>query len=834
MSKVSSVSYRLHRSGRIQRVPSEVYLQDSVNCGFVCCGQENSQVKRCLRASFSEFLLPTEEFLYEYMPFIEEGVFPNLIVPRTSLAMLRLKYPSLQRRVTRVIERKNIFVLEDRNAKEIVGSEEGFGKEEASSPLERAAKACRWYKSHLPEYTFTAVTGKEDSLVEAYLQLPKIEIKAEKDQFPYLERTELQEKIATGELEQESIAIHDASGGAGRIYCGIEGFQTNIDIPEHALNRAINGDIVVVRVVSESEGTGTGVVVGIERRSRAPHACTVLEVLDSEHLLLKPVSQKIPVILARARDPNALKGQLLVAAIYDWKSAEKYPTGHIIRVIGKEGLIATETAALLAEHSIIDQEFEEAALMELPSGAWTVTAEDLLQREDLRDVPIASIDPEGCIDIDDALHARVLGSGLVEVGVHIADVTHFVKEESALDREGRIRGCTVYLPNRRIDMLPPLLGTNLCSLHKNQDRLTFSVIWEVEITENNDNGPAIKIKNTRFAKSVIRSRESFTYDHAAQVLAGLPYSDPEIVAALRLLKKVSLALTRERLANGAFVIHSDERRVTAAGSTTLAELSLSPEKHIVTEEHHPPQYDTHTLVEELMLLANHCVAEKTAAIFPKETLIRIHPSPSNIAFKELEAALNALSPAKPVTLDARNPSELSKILETASSSPDLKSTINAWASKCMTQAVYIPSFQGKKLHYGLAMENYTHFTSPIRRYADIVVHRGLQSALLEEPTAAVTQVTLEDICNSINRSNRNSKIIARETGVLYARHLMPSTPIALCVTSITPEKVSVYAPEFAIEGTLIHPDPSSLSLLSTVQGTLDQTKTRQMVFVCSG
>jgi exosome complex exonuclease DIS3/RRP44 len=201
-------------------------------------------------------------------------------------------------------------------------------------------------------------------------------------------------------------------------------------------------------------------------------------------------------------------GQRILVAIDSWNKDSIFPMGHFVKALGAAGDKSTETEVLLLEHDVPHQEFALQVLNCLPieGDLWIVKDEHLRGRADLRHLNVCSIDPPGCTDIDDALHVRQLPNNNYEVGVHIADVTYFVKPNTPLDDEAALRGTTVYLVNKRIDMLPGLLGTNLCSLHSKVDRLAFSCIWEL-------NAEA-EIVNVSFTKSIISSKESFTYEEA--------------------------------------------------------------------------------------------------------------------------------------------------------------------------------------------------------------------------------------------------------------------------------------------------------------------------------
>lgn len=822
MDRVVCAAYKRLYSGKVQRVPEEIYLQEKTECLFSCCGTMHTSIEKILKHKKPHFYITTPFFLYEYLPLLEESVYDNLIIPRTALESVREICMRTYRRVIRAIDRKNIPIIEDRNSKEIQEYSCTYSEDKSRTRI-----ICDWYNKHIKQFKFEPLDGPEENNCECELC---ISVEQEQDLTDLKDLKDLKEGIEVGTISMQH------RDGPGHMQCMIEGLQIDIKIPYKFLNRAIDGDTVVVSTET-IDGQVIGNVINVERRSKKIVACVVHKILNSEHVLLMPINEKIPIFLSRTENAQILEKNLILAWIHKWDIGKPFPIGRIAKVLGKEGNTAAETAALLSSNSIIDQEFEDSAYKELPPDTWKPSEKDLSEREDLKHLPIASIDPLGCIDIDDALHARYISDTEIEIGVHIADVSHFVHEDSALDREGRIRGCSVYLPNRRIDMLPPLLGTNICSLHKNQERLTFSVIWTGQIKNNE-----FIISNTRYAKTLIKSREAFTYEEASSILAGAPYKDKEILESLRILKRVSSMLRKHRLDNNAFTIESADFMISAREAENLQILSKDPERYIKKEQIFDEEYETHSLVEEFMLLANKCVAEEISKIYPKEALIRLHPQPTQESFRELESALKMICPS--AHLNPHNPKELAQMLKSLSKTYELEKVIGAWAARCMTQAVYAPSSAARKRHYGLAMDNYTHFTSPIRRYADVLVHRILYNAL-QGKSAPLTEFVLADRCAEINRAYRCAKYVARDANALFVRYLIPSTPISLCVISIQPDRVSVYSPEYNVSGWLeMDEDFSatpgvllygqnrmhSLVPLSIFQGVLSSNHPRQLVF----
>ncbi|KAI5170999.1 exosome complex exonuclease DIS3/RRP44 [Nematocida sp. LUAm3] len=773
------VEYKIKENKEIVRSIREVYLQDTFLCGFSCCNSELISEDHK-----GTFYLLSASYVKEGIPIME--VNSNLLVLRSSVE--QIEEMDTLARIDRMAERRSLIVVEDSNSLVL---QEYTRKHSNISYYEGILN---WYKEHIPSISIELLDGLPSP---CSVDCPNSE--------------DISEKLSY-ELP-DGLPVHKAPisvkhfGEGGRIRCPVEGQQMDIKIEEENMHTATDQDIVSVVEIEE----GRGKVVKVERRSKRGVPCSVAERISSTHYLMQPNYVNYPKFLVCSTEE--LIGKVVLCWISGSRGTNSKNTfcGRVIRVLGGEEEVEAETQGILMYNSIVTQSFSWGAQMELPASTWTIPQEEFSSREDFRDLPICSIDPEGCVDIDDALHCRMV-DGVMEIGVHIADVTYFVREDSELDREGRIRGCSVYLPDRRIDMLPTVLGTNLCSLHKNKERLTFSVIWRVTIKEN------LRIIDKKFIRSIIRSKEAFTYEEASDILKGRKKTSKEIEESLFLLKRASSFLKKERIDNGAFLIPSSDSFISAKGIKSFSEILRDPKKFVKKEEDMLPEYDTHSLVEEMMLLANRTVAEEMISNFPFTSLIRMHPTPSSDAFKELEKAVNEVYPG--VQLDPQNPREISFIIQKIKNeSPALGRVIGHWASMCMTQALYASSSFNH--HYGLGMEAYTHFTSPIRRYADILVHR-ITLSLMQSKSSSITEHALERVCKSINRSHRSSKYAAREANNLYSRYLLPEKEIILFITSLSP-KIEVFSPEYNIMGTLISaPEHAAIlqasPLLSEIRG----------------
>jgi len=509
-------------------------------------------------------------------------------------------------------------------------------------------------------------------------------------------------------------------------------------------------------------------------------------------VFLIPMDKRVPKIRVRTRQAGDLLGKRILVTIDSWERESRYPVGHFIRSLGELETKGAETEALLLEWDVQYRPFPKTVLDCLPPEGhqWKVPASTTdpgwQGRRDLRELLVCSIDPPGCVDIDDALHAKRLPNGNYEVGVHIADVSHFVKPNNAMDKEASMRGTTVYLVDKRIDMLPMLLGTDLCSLKPYVERYAFSVIWEVD--DNAD------IVSSSFTKSVIRSREAFSYE-AAQLRIDDKSQQDDLTTGMRYLMALSKKLRAKRMAAGALNLASPEVRVESESET-------SDPVDVKTKQ----LLDTNQLVEEFMLLANISVAAKNYAAFPQIALLRRHAAPPKTNFEELS---NQLKVKRGMELRTDSSKAVADSLDGCvdPKEPFFNTLVRILATRCMMSAEYFcsgaqsyPDFQ----HYGLASEIYTHFTSPIRRYADLEAHRQLAAAIDYEPLDASLQSKnkLELVCKNINVRHRNAQMAGRASVEYYVGQALKGRVIEEdgFVMRIFSNGFVVFVPRFGIEG----------------------------------
>jgi exosome complex exonuclease DIS3/RRP44 len=714
---------------------------------------------------------------------MEHSGIDSVIILQTVLGELKNRSTAVYQRIKELIlePTKKFFIFCNEHHKETFVPKEP--DETINDRNDRAIRtAVAWYQSHYASASFFLLTDDVENrkkatdaglyafsirnYVEKLHDFPDIvDLVAgkgdevdEANEFSYpehLSTTQISAGLKSSAFYQGvvSISSHNFLEGSVIVKVGNEE-QTIHLMGREALNRAIQGDVVAIQIlpqsqwkssvsaiveeeVAESESlvrevesadfVPTGVVVGIIKRNWRSYCGTIdaTSVQQSssmstiQSVFFWSMDKRIPKVRIRTRQAPLLVGKRIVVAIDSWDMKSKYPSGHYVRTLGDVGDKNTETEVLLLEHDVPFVPFSTAVLACLPEEGenWIVQDRHLHKREDFRGYDVCSIDPPGCTDIDDALHARLLPNGNYEVGVHIADVSSFVEPETAMDLEAQRRGTTVYLVDKRIDMLPSLLGTNLCSLRSNVDRLAFSCIWEIT--------PDATILSCRYTKSIIRSKFSFTYDEAQARLDDPQMKDP-VSLGIKALNMIAKQLRKKRMDAGALTLASPEVRFRMENdSQDPVDVEMKELK------------DTNALVEEFMLLANVYVARKIFETFPDSSMLRRHPKPPRNNFETLMKALMPLG----IEIDPSTSLTLSQTLDTAvlPEDPYFNKLIRIMTTRCMMQAVYFCSgtmSEPEFWHYGLASPIYTHFTSPIRRYADLQVHRLLSACIGYDETYA--------------------------------------------------------------------------------------------------
>jgi ribonuclease R len=543
----------------------------------------------------------------------------------------------------------------------------------------------------------------------------------------------------------------------GAAYIVSELMDTDVYVPSKYVNSALNGDIVKVllfsapprRKAGQPQRKPEGEVVEILKRANEFFIGTLRK--SRKYGLFLPDNPNMPVDVYIPLEAcgEARDGDKVVVRITDWQEGKgRVPIGKVTQVLGEVGGNNFEMQKIL-----INQGFElthsEEAMAEAASIPEGIPAQEIERRRDFRDTLTFTIDPEDAKDFDDALSIKVLENGNFEIGVHIADVTHYLKPDSPMDREAFQRSTSVYLVDRVCPMLPEKLSNNLCSLVPHQDRLTFSAVFEFDTKG--------KILKRWFGRTVIHSDHRFAYEQAQTVLDGTPEADlkalpifPQLEWALKNLHKFAQKMRKEREKNGAIGFETDEVRFRLAPDGTPLEAYIKARK------------DAHLLIEDYMLLANKEVAifmdAKGRAAQEIPFIYRVHDLPD--LSKVADFARFAAELGHPLKVDT--PKQIAQsfnsLMQAARNNERLK-LLEPLAIRTMAKAVYSAQNIG---HYGLGFSHYTHFTSPIRRYSDVLAHRILDRNL-EGRVQRVDKTKLEEQCKHVSNQERKAADAERES-----------------------------------------------------------------------
>ncbi len=449
------------------------------------------------------------------------------------------------------------------------------------------------------------------------------------------------------------------------------------------------------------------------------------------------IQMDIFVDLADSKD--AADGDKVVVKITKWPTrANKNPLGVVTTVLGGVGSNDIEMNGILIGHGF-NIDFPEEVTAESDAISTEISSAEIERRRDLRNIMTFTIDPFDAKDFDDAISYRALDNGNFEVGVHIADVSHYVQANTQLDKEAYRRSTSVYLADRVCPMLPEKLSNELCSLRPHEDKLTFSAMFEI-----NANGDVL---NRWFGKTVIHSDRRFTYEEAQEILEGK--EDADYGAALLQVNELALGLRKHRFKNGAIDFDSEEVRFRF------------DEKGVPIEVYVKTRKASNMLIEDFMLLANKEVAtyiikKGTAKEIPY--VYRVHDTPNVDKLEDFARFAADFGFKMDITSPRRIAESMTRLVKAAETDDNLK-MLAPLAIRTMAKAEYSSNNIG---HYGLAFENYSHFTSPIRRYSDVLAHRILEKNLDEKPFY-VNKEDLEESCKHISKQERRAMDAERES-----------------------------------------------------------------------
>ena len=589
-----------------------------------------------------------------------------------------------------------------------------------------------------PEYSYNykqiaAVLGVKDSFIRKRI----VTVLQQLYKNGTLEETE-RGKYQIKEGNKELVGhIQTVSKGGG--YFMSPKIKKDIYIHQSNLRNALNGDKVLIKS-NVYKGKEEGRVLKIIERVKKEYI-GVIEISERFCFFIPDDRMvKTHFFIDKKHINKAKNGQKVKVKFLGWPKSAKSPQGAVIEIIGNPGELNVEMNSILSEFGFPSR-FPNPVLSDLETIENPNHDKEAKKRRDFRKVTTFTIDPLDAKDFDDALSFKELDNETIEIGVHIADVGHFVKENTIIDKEAFERGNSVYLVDRVIPMLPEKLSNVLCSLRPKEDKLTFSVVFKIK--------KGGEIIDTWFGKTVIHSDQRFTYEQTQEIIEG---KDHTYSKELNTLNSLARIIRSKRLDDGALNIESSEVKfkLNEKGTPVGTYLKVSKEAH--------------QLVEEFMLLANKYVAikmgkpEKNKLISP--FIYRIHDDPNEEKLNDLKIYLHSMGYELIRTKNKPISFSLNEVMEKARKRKELQ-LVSPMVIRSMSKAVYSSENIG---HYGLSFQYYTHFTSPIRRYADLIVHRKLFSSLGEKQVHTKDQ--LEHTCNHISKMEKQA-VDAERASIKY-------------------------------------------------------------------
>lgn len=561
--------------------------------------------------------------------------------------------------------------------------------------------------------------------------------------------TVLQDQVSVGVIKSVSHGVYKYNGtteylqgyidmsarGAG--FVKVEGFEKDIYIAPPNVNQSLHGDLVKIQIVKSGKSRIEGEVIEVIDRERSQFVGTIQ--MHDKFAFLVPDNQRMgtDIYISKEKLNGAKNGEKVLARITVWPKSADSPYGEVIERLGSKTPNDAEMIGILVNNGL-DYVFPQEVLAEAETVTMDLDEKEVASRRDMRDVLTFTIDPADARDFDDALSFKRLDNGNIEVGVHIADVSHYVRPGTAMDAEALKRSNSVYLVDRVIPMLPEQLSNMACSLRPNEDKYSFSAVFEMD-----ENG---KIFKEWFGKTAIHSNKRYAYEDAQEVIEG---KDDELKDEILLLDKIAKVYRAKRMKKGALSIESEEMRFKLDEEGHPVEVVIKTSK------------DAHKLIEEFMLLANRKVAEFVG--LPKKGrevvpfVYRVHDKPDLAKIELFKIFIDKFG----YELASSDQESVAKSINALLS--DIRysneySLIQTMAIRSMAKATYETTNIG---HYGLAFDHYTHFTSPIRRYADLVVHRILQEELTTQKHKYGKD--LDDVCKRISRMERKAVDAERES-----------------------------------------------------------------------
>ena len=526
-------------------------------------------------------------------------------------------------------------------------------------------------------------------------------------------------QLSTSQLPHYEGTVDMVASGAA--YVRVDELENDIYVNQRNVNYALEGDrveVVLQRQALRAGDNPEGAITKVLERSNKQYV-GVAEVSRAA-IFVRPDARKLPmdVFFARKDYPQVKDGDKVVFRISDWHEGMRSPRGVIVDVLGQVGDNDTEMHAILAEYDLpyrFEPEIDEAA----QAISAEITESDYAERRDFRDIITFTIDPADAKDFDDALSIRKVEDGIWEVGVHIADVTHYIRPETVLDCEARDRGTSVYLVDRTVPMLPERLCNELCSLRPNEEKLCFSAVFKL-----NENAEVLE---EWFGRTVIYSDRRFTY---AEAQARIETGVGDFAEEIGVLNRLAQTMRQRRFKNGAISFEREEFKF------------ILDEKGKPLGVYTKEQKESNQLIEEFMLLANQKVAEYctyrmvNGKKVARTMIYRVHDEPNEEKLSRFRDFVLRFGYQFRASKGRAVAKAINKLVGEIRGRAEANA-ISTLAVRSMSKALYTTDNIG---HYGLAFKYYTHFTSPIRRYPDMMVHRLLARYLAEGKSADKTKI----------------------------------------------------------------------------------------------
>ncbi|MFA9290251.1 MAG: ribonuclease R [Solirubrobacteraceae bacterium] len=521
-------------------------------------------------------------------------------------------------------------------------------------------------------------------------------------------------------------------------YLVVEGEEKDIFIPKNSTLNALDGDIVKIEANSNNGSKSSGKVLEVISRKRTKFV-GIVQITNPNYgfVIIDNTSIHVDFYVPTNLLIGAENGQKVIVELIKWDENRDSPDGKIIEILGSPGSHEVEINSILVEYNL-PYKFTEEVENDAKNISTEISKEEVKKRRDIRKILTLTIDPKDAKDFDDAISIETLKNGNTEIGVHIADVSHYVKPGTLLDEEAFKRATSVYLVDRVVPMLPEILSNNVCSLRPNEDKLTFSIFFEF----NNQQ----EIVKQWIGKTIINSNHRFTYEEAQKII-----ETKEGLYSTEVLTFHSIAskLREDRIKNGSISFDKLEVKFILDNQNKPKEIFFK----IGKEANH--------LIEEFMLLANKKVTEFVSLNKEKETtntfIYRIHDKPNYNKIIELKAFIKKFGYDFNLVNKEEIRKSFNKLLNDIKNKPE-ENMIETLSMRCMSKAVYSTENIG---HYGLAFLNYSHFTSPIRRYPDIMVHRLIEHYL--NGGISQNKETYEENCSHCSTRERLASNAERDS-----------------------------------------------------------------------